>query len=60
MVRSISEPLAGADGIHQVKNLAALFAVKRSGMEIADQLRDGEFDAEEFIGKEFEDPNRLA
>jgi len=28
-------------------------------MEIADELRDGALDAEEFIGKEFEDFNRL-
>jgi hypothetical protein len=40
-----------ADGTHQVKHLAALFAFQRCGVEIADNLRNGFFDAEEFFSE---------
>lgn len=50
-----SRALAGANRIHQVENPAALFAIERCGMEIANELRAGAFDVEEFICKELED-----
>ena len=43
--------LAGADRSHQVEHLAALFALQRCGVEIADDLRDGLLDAEELVGE---------
>ncbi len=51
--------LAGADRTHQVEDLAALFALERSGMEVTDNLRDGALDAEEFFGEKIKDLERL-
>ena len=51
--------LAGTDRAHQVEHLAALFALERSRMEVADDLRDGALDAEEFFGEKVEDLQRL-
>src|SRR5271155_1444864 len=51
--------LARADGAHQVEDLAALFALERRRVKVADDLRDGALDAEEFVGEEIEDLERL-
>src|SRR5271156_6736936 len=44
---------------HQVEDLAALFALERRGMEVADDLRDGALDPEEFLREEIENLQRL-
>ena len=51
--------LARADRAHQVEDLAALFALERRRMEVADDLRDGAFDAEELLREEIEHLERL-
>ncbi len=51
--------LARTHRAHQVQNLAALFALERRGMEIADDLRDGALDPEKFLGEEIEHLQRL-
>src|SRR5208283_2170580 len=51
--------LARADRAHQVEDLAALFALERRRVKVADDLRDGALDAEEFVGEEIEDLERL-
>ena len=40
---------------HQVENLPAFFAFQRGGVKIANDLRDGFFDAEELVGEEIVD-----
>ena len=47
--------LAGADRPHQVEHLAALLALQRGGVEVADDLRDRLLDAEELVGEEIVD-----
>ena len=46
---------AGADRAHQIEHLPAFFALERRGVKVADDLRDGLFDAEEFVGEEIVD-----
>ena len=42
---------ARADRTHQIEHLAALFALERGGVKVSDDLRNGFFDAEEFVGE---------
>src|SRR5215467_11086776 len=51
--------LPGADRSHQIQHLAALLALERSGMKVADDLRYGPLDAKELIGKKLVDFYRL-
>src|SRR5260370_37776328 len=51
--------LARAYRAHQVENLPALFALERRRMEVADDLRDGALDPEEFLRAEIEHLERL-
>ena len=51
--------LAGADRPHQVEDLAGLFAAHRSRMEIAHDLLERAFHAEELVGEEVVDLDRL-
>ena len=51
--------LAGADRAHQVEHLAALLALQRRGVEVADDLRDRLLDAEELVAEEVVDLERL-
>ena len=51
--------LAGADRPHQVEDLAALLALQRGGVEVADDLRDRLLDAEELVAEEVVDLERL-
>src|ERR1700722_5784925 len=44
---------------HQVEDLAALFALERRRMEIADDLRDGALNSKELLGEEIEHLQRL-
>ena len=46
---------ARADRPHQVEDLTAFFAFQRRRVEIAHDLRDRFFNAEEFVGKEIVD-----
>src|SRR5260370_22522086 len=64
LLESALDPLdqrafAGADRTHQVEDLAALFALERSGMEVTDNLRDAALDAEEFFGGKIKNLERL-
>src|SRR5262249_674473 len=49
----------GADRPHQVENLATLLALQGSGMEVADDLRDGLLDSEELLAEEVKYFERL-
>src|SRR5260370_1480042 len=51
--------LARAYRAHQIENLAALFALERRRMEVADDLRDGALDPEELLREEIEHLQRL-
>src|SRR5262249_52999463 len=51
--------LTGADRAHQVQHLAALLALQRGGVEVADDLRDRLLDAEELVAEEVVDLDRF-
>ncbi len=51
--------LARADRAHQVEHLAALLALQRGGVEVADDLRDRPLDAEELVAEEVVDLDGL-